>query len=171
MGTSRALKWVFGLMLLFPGGAAWADREPAANRAIHELIVSSTRGNLLFSDAGSTIGFSAGYNVSLVPGLQVGLGMDLIRVAAGGTSTTTFSMVFGPTLNLPFGGGMVDDFFIGANIGFIDITTTRVLFNAAFGKRFHLVGPLTYRPSFGIQIIQGGSLQFFFQVVSFSAFF
>jgi hypothetical protein len=157
----------FGL----PRAEALADRSPAASRAIHELIVSSTSATLAFSDTGSAVSIGAGYNLQVVQGLQLGLTGELLRLASGGASSTTVTMLFGPTLNLPFDDWTPDALFLTAKIGFISSGGTRLAFQSLFGKRFHLVGPLTYRPALGVQIIEGGSLTFLFQLVAFSAFF
>jgi len=143
----------------------------AANQTNHELVASSTSGSLAFSDSGSAVSLGAAYHLTVIPGFQLGLAGNLLRVGASGTSTTEATLLFGPTLNFPMSGWLGDAIFWNAGVGLFHLGTTRFLFQTTLGKRFHLVGPLTYRPAMGIQVIEGGSLTFLFQILSLSALF
>lgn len=138
------------------------------NGQINELLFQATSGSFTFGSGRAIVDLNVGYNYQIAAGWQVGvlgnLNSDLQATGA------TWGLRAALTANIPMEWSIDEAIFVTANIGIADAGAGEdVAFGAALGKRFKIVEHVTWRPSFAIDKVGAGALDFKVWLLAFSA--
>ena len=163
--------------------AANAATSTTAPEVRHEILLGTsgllgvageTTGANITLNSGTSIGFSGGYNYSVIPELQLGVLGFVTYLSASGSSNTIWNAFGGATFNIPINDDIREAVFVSAYGGGADNGAgTKIAILADLGKRFRLAENVTFRPSAGIykMFATGSNLLIVIRPVSFSVMF
>lgn len=140
-------------VLFFTSALAYGSEESPPT--IHEVQLSSSQGAVSFSQGGTWLGLTGGYNYTVLPHWQLGLFPSVsVGFPTGDTGNYyLFSLAAGPTFN--FSEDIPSSVFVRGTVGYLHSSYNGAndgtwALQGMLGKRFALTESITYSPSIGV---------------------
>ena len=169
----------------FPPAVEFQPRLQLEKFKDHEVYLSNVEGLLGFTSQGHKLSLGAGYDYTLVGGLQWGLSANFTDRKDEGGRETYAELLLGPTLSYPFT-DQANSWFFRSGLGVVyddfDFPAVakkdrylKFASSIEIGKRFRIFQNLIYRPSVQLLTVYGQDVRqrfaFNIRFISISGFF